>query len=140
MLASQNISSPTKKPTTITVIHFNITSCQSSHVDTTLPSLVVPSTKTQRRSASLKPASRVPRFRFKPRHGPTTPATPHTQNHPPTWPQEAGSKHWPWHPHKNPAIWTCSSKQSSDFGNPKKNICGKDFKFNLSVVLKEGLF
>lgn len=70
VMPSQKIHHQLKKPTTITVIHFNITSGQSPHVDMTLPSLVT-STKTQRRSASLKPASRVPRF-SSPTVGPPT--------------------------------------------------------------------
>ena len=88
-------------------------------------------TKTQRRSASLKPASRGSpvRVQFPPR-GATN-----RQLHPPTWPQEAGSKYWPWQPHKNPAIFSQLPKQSSDFGNPKKTSVEKTL--SLSVVLKE---
>ena len=114
-------SSPTKKPHQ-QLIHFNITSGQSSHVDTTLPSLVGPSTKTQRRSASLKPASRVPRFGFSSHRGGHQPATPH----PVTWPQEAGSKYWPWHPTKTNHFFTTSTRNLTILATPKKNICGKD--------------
>ena len=78
-----------------------------------LPSLVV--TKTQRRSASLKPASS-----FKPRKAPAT--RQHTQPPVPGHRRQVASIGLG----QNPAIWTTSHRNLPKKRHPQKNICGKD--------------
>lgn len=56
-----------------------------------------------------------------------------TKPPPVTWPQEAGSKHWPWHPAKTSHLNNFQAIFLSQKTSVEKTL-------SLSVVLKEGLF